>query len=127
MKAIRQLLVTLTLLPVLAVAAPVDISRDELKARQTKGEATLLVDVRSAEEFAAGHIAGAINVPHDQIASRATELAAHKTDGTLVLYCRTGRRTALAIEALEAQGYTGLMHLDGDMQGWQGAGEPVVK
>lgn len=127
MKTIHPLLVMLVLLPVLAMAAPVDISRDELKARETKGEATLLVDVRSADEFAAGHIAGAINIPHDQIAGRATELAAHKTAGTLVLYCRSGRRTALAIEALEAQGFTGLMHLVGDMQGWQAAGQPVVK
>ncbi len=126
MPMLRLLFVVLLLLPALTLAAT-DINPDALKARQAKGEATLLVDVRSAEEFAAGHIPGAINIPHDQIAARAPELAAHKSDGTLILYCRSGRRTALATEALEAQGFTGLMHLVGDMQGWQAAGEPVAQ
>lgn len=127
MQVLRLLFIVLLLLPTLTLAAPTDITPDALKARQAKGEATLLIDVRSAEEFAAGHIPGAINIPHDQIAARAPELAAHKSDGTLILYCRSGRRTALAIDALEAQGFTGLMHLDGDMQGWQAAGEPVAQ
>lgn len=131
MKSLRSLSLAtaflFALLPALAGAAASEISREELKARQGKGEPTVLVDVRSAAEFAAGHVAGAINIPHDQIASRAQELTAHKTDGTLVLYCRSGRRTALAVEALEAQGYTGLKHLSGDMQGWESAGEPVAR
>ena len=113
-------------LPVAAFALT-DISRDELKALQAGTDKPVLVDVRSAEEFAAGHIAGAINIPHDQLPARAGELAAHKADGSLVLYCRSGRRTGLAAAALESQGFSGLKHLAGDMQGWQEAGEPVAK
>ena len=127
MKSMRHLLVVLALLPALALAAATDITRDDLKVRQAHHEATVLVDVRSATEFAAGHIAGAINIPHDQLGTRAAELAAHKTDGTLVLYCRSGRRTGLAVTTLEAQGFTSLKHLAGDMQGWQDAGETVEK
>lgn len=125
---LKSALVALLLVaaPALAPAAAETISRDALKARQA-AESLVVVDVRSAEEFAAGHIAGAINIPHEQVAARAGELAAHKTDGKLVLYCRSGRRTALAVEALEKQGFSGLLHLDGDMQGWTAAGEPTVK
>lgn len=122
----RWLLSACLALPLAAYAAT-DISRADLKARQASGEKTVLVDVRSAEEFAAGHIAGAINIPHDQLPARAGELEAHKTDGSLVLYCRSGRRTGLAAAALEEQGFSGLKHLTGDMQGWQEAGEPVAK
>ena len=127
MKTLRHLVVVLALLPALALAAPTDISRDDLKVRLAHHEATVLVDVRSATEFAAGHIPGAINIPHDQVVTRASELAAHKTDGSLVLYCHSGRRAGLAATALEAQGFTGLKHLTGDMQGWQDAGETVEK
>lgn len=129
MNNIRLIAATLllALLPVLLPAAATDISREELKARQSAGKPTLLVDVRTAGEFAAGHIPGAINIPHDQIAARAGELAAHKADGSLVLYCRSGRRTGIAVEALETQGFSRLMHLDGDMQGWEAAAEPVSK
>jgi rhodanese-related sulfurtransferase len=131
MKRIRPFTAALTLLaallPALALAAATDISREELKSRLAKAEPTVIVDVRSPEEFAAGHVAGAINIPHDQVVTRAGELAAHKSDGNVVLYCRSGRRTALAVEALEARGYTGLKHLIGDMQGWEAAGEPLAR
>jgi phage shock protein E len=127
MSVARMLFPLLLILPALSLAAASDLSRDELKARQAAGTATVIVDVRSAEEFAEGHVAGAINIPHDQLLTRAGELAAHKADGSLVLYCRSGRRTALAVEALERQGFSGLNHLTGDMQGWVAAGEPVSR
>jgi phage shock protein E len=64
-----------------------------------------LVDVRTPGEYAAGHIEGALNIPHDRIAERAPELGADKGK-SFVLYCRSGRRAAFALEALQGVGYT---------------------
>ena len=74
--------------------------------------------MRTPEEFAAGHVPGAINVPHDELQSRLGELAALR-DKDVVVYCKSGRRSGLALEFLGQQGYTRLRHLDGDLQGWE--------
>jgi phage shock protein E len=116
----------LAITPAFAAAAAEEISREAFKKRQANGAQLVVVDVRSPEEFAAGHIPGAINIPHDRIATRAGELAANKSDGNLVLYCRSGRRVAMAVEILEKQGFSKLLHLEGDMPGWVAAGEPAA-
>jgi rhodanese-related sulfurtransferase/uncharacterized damage-inducible protein DinB len=69
----------------------------------------LLVDVRSPAEYAQGHLEGAMLLPHDQIASRASELGSDK-DRQIVLYCRTGNRSKQAKESLEKLGYTHVMN-----------------
>jgi rhodanese-related sulfurtransferase/DNA-binding HxlR family transcriptional regulator len=71
------------------------IDRDELRERLTRGEAVLL-DVRPAEEFAAGHIEGARSIPHDELERRLAELPA---DREIVAYCR-GPFCAYAHEAV---------------------------
>ncbi|MGX9462956.1 rhodanese-like domain-containing protein [Shewanella sp. A14] len=65
----------------------------------------MVIDVRTAEEFAAGHINGAINIPFDQIVPELTKLNLTK-DTDLVLYCRSGRRSGIAQNALVKQGYS---------------------
>lgn len=125
MKTLRLLAALLLALPALALAAATDISREEFQARRADGAPMLVLDVRSPDEFAAGHIPGAVNIPHDQLEARAAGLAPAGRE--VVVYCRSGRRSALAIEALEARGWTGLRHLQGDMQGWEAAGLPVEK
>ena len=92
----------------------------EMQAR--KDRSLLLLDVRTPEEFAAGHIPGAVNIPYDQVAAH---LSAIPKDDEVVLYCHSGRRAGLAAEVLATKGYTKLAHLQGDMQGWQSAGRPV--
>lgn len=123
----RRLLLALTLLPALALAAPTDMSRDELQARQAKGQPTVLIDVRTPAEFAAGHVPGAINIPVDQVEARIGEIDKLRSKGEIVLYCRSGRRAGAAAGVLEARGYQGLRHLEGDFQGWEAAGLPVVR
>lgn len=130
MRMLQRLLALAFLLPALALAAPQDISREDLLARLSQpagAPPVLLVDVRSAEEFAAGHLPGALNIPHDAIESRLGEFAGLARGKDVVLYCRSGRRTALAAEVLEKHGYTGLRHLDGDYAGWTAAGKAVEK
>lgn len=65
----------------------------------------VVIDVRTADEFAAGHVAGAINVPHDQIGARIASLVPRK-DTPVVLYCRSGRRSGIALDTLRGMGYT---------------------
>lgn len=84
---------------------------DGATAKQLVAGGARLVDVRTQQEYEAGHIQGAILLPYDQIAARAAELGPKETQ--IVLYCRSGRRTAIAARALEALGYTRVW----DMQG----------
>jgi rhodanese-related sulfurtransferase len=83
-----------------------------------------VLDVRTPQEFAEGHVPGAVNVPYDQVASRLAEVP---KDKDIVLYCRSGRRAGLAADVLAAQGYTRLSHLEGDMPAWIEKGHPVEK
>ncbi len=77
-----------------------------------------VVDVRTPQEFASGHVPGAINIPYEEIGKRAAEIGPASTP--VVLYCRSGRRSAIAAETLQKAGYTKLY----DMQvvtAWPGA------
>jgi rhodanese-related sulfurtransferase len=109
--------------PAAAMSQVTQVSPDALLEMQAQKDASLfLLDVRKPEEFSAGHIPGAVNIPYDQVAARLGEIP--KGD-EVVLYCHSGRRAGLAAEVLAANGYTKLAHLEGDMQGWQSAGRPV--
>jgi rhodanese-related sulfurtransferase len=99
------------------------ISPQALLERQAKGDSSLFVlDVRTPQEFSAGHVPGAVNIPYDEVASHLAEIP---KDKDVVLYCKSGRRAGLAAEVLEANGYTKLEHLQGDMQAWLQDGRPV--
>lgn len=101
----------------------VQVSQEALLERQQKGdEATYVLDVRSPEEYASGHVPGAVNIPYDQIASRIAEVP---KDKDVVLYCKSGRRAGIAAEVLAGQGYTRLQHLEGDIVAWVDKGRPV--
>ena len=112
--------------PAPAAAVP-QLTADALLARLAPGAsapAPLLLDVRRAEEFAAGHVPGARNLPHEQLVADPALIGAPK-DAEIVVYCQSGRRANLALEALRKAGYTRLAHLDGDYAGWQAQGRAV--
>jgi phage shock protein E len=67
----------------------------------------VIVDVRTQQEYAAGHVQGAILIPHDQMEQRWQELEAFR-DQPVVLYCRSGRRSGIALEVLRTKGFTQL-------------------
>ena len=99
------------------------LSQDAYLALPKSGEkAPFVLDVRAPEEFVTGYVPGAVNIPYDQVAARLAEVP---KDKDVVLYCRSGRRAAMAAEVLAAQGYTRLMHLEGDMPAWIAQGRPV--
>lgn len=72
----------------------------------------LLVDVRTPEEFAAGHLPGAINIPHDEIVSGLAELKTPKTT-EIVLYCQSGGRSGVATSSLGKAGFTSASNAGG--------------
>lgn len=114
---------------VLADAPPAaaQIDHEQLQGRIQQGDAKLVVlDVRTPEEFAAGHVPGARNIPHDALAARVAELESVR-DSDIVVYCRSGRRSQIAIETLTAKGFTRLGHLNGDFLAWQAANRPIEK
>lgn len=86
----------------------------------------LILDVRTAAEYSAGHLKNAINIPHDRLAERMPDFRKYANVPVLV-YCKSGRRAELAIDVLREAGFTNLNHLTGDMDGWLEAGYPVTK
>jgi len=81
----------------------------------------ILIDVRTAEEFAEGHIAGAVNIPVDYIERRLAEIP---TDIPVVVYCRSGNRSARAATTLVENNYAEVYDLGG-IASWVSAGYPV--
>jgi phage shock protein E len=94
----------------ISVAQAQVISAADGKAMVARG--ALLVDVRSAQEFNTGHVEGAINIPHLDVAKRLSEFGDNR-DREIVLYCRSGNRSGLAQESLKALGYTRVFNAGG--------------
>ncbi|MBS0395911.1 MAG: rhodanese-like domain-containing protein [Proteobacteria bacterium] len=130
MRRLASLLAILVLAGAAAAEPPAAVpavAPDTLLARQAAHDPGLVVlDVRTPAEYAAGHVPGAINVPHDQVAARLAELAPYR-DKDLVVYCGTGRRAGLALAVLGEHGFTRLGHLEGDWQAWSAAGRPAER
>lgn len=96
-----------------ANAAPYKkISADEAMNMMQSGQKVTIVDVRTPAEFAGGHIQGAINVPNENIAS-STVPALADLDATILVYCRSGSRSAQAARKLLAVGYTNVIDFGG--------------
>lgn len=98
------------------------LSQEEFLSSPPAG--ALILDVRTQGEFSSGHIPGAVNIPHDELASRLSELES-ESDRPLVVYCRSGKRAGLASSVLLEAGYTNVLHLEGDMNAWQANGRPT--
>lgn len=125
---IRTVAATLAaaLLAVATFAGEPPLAPQALAGMQRAHAAPRVVDVRTAEEYRDGHVPGALNVPYDQIGARAGVLDVAR-DAPIVVYCRTGKRAAIAQRTLEGLGYTHVRLLDGSFQAWQAAQLPVVR
>ena len=84
----------------------------------------VLLDVRTANEFAEGHIEGAINIDQGQSDFLEKAKAALPTDKKIAVYCRSGRRSANAAGKLAAEGYR-CVNLKGGIVAWKEADKPV--
>lgn len=100
------------------VAADGETKAPELASRIARGEAPVVLDVRSAEEYASGHVPGARNVPVDELAARLAELGSAR-EAEVVVYCERGGRAERARKLLREAGFSDVRHLEGDMSGWR--------
>ncbi len=95
------------------------ISMDEAAQLMQQETDFVLLDVRTPEEYAGGHIPGAINVPNETIGSDPIDALPNKEQKILV-YCRSGNRSKMAAAKLAEQGYTNIVEIGG-IQSWSGA------
>lgn len=97
-------------------------------AEEAIAAADVLIDVREADEFAAGHIPGAIHASRGLLEFKlASSPELSSRDLRIVLYCKTGGRAALAACSLQDMGYLFVKSLGGGIDAWVAAGKPVVK
>lgn len=85
----------------------------------------IVLDVRTAEEYAEGHLAGALNIDQGEDDFEAKAKATLEKEKTIAVYCRSGRRSASASNRLAAEGYK-CVNLKGGIIAWKDAGKPVV-
>ena len=94
------------------------ISQDEAMQMMKDESGYLIVDVRTPEEFAEGHIPGAINVPNEEIGTEMPDALPDK-DQLLLVYCRRGNRSKEASQKLADMGYTNVYEFGG-IETWTG-------
>ena len=127
MRRAPVLLLAATAVFAAAAGGPAPIEPKQLGERIAWADPSLVVlDVRTPAEFAEGHLPGAINIPHTELASRLEELSRAR-EADIVVYCRTGNRTAQALGILENAGFSRLFHLQGDYTRWSEEKRPVVR
>jgi rhodanese-related sulfurtransferase len=105
-------------------AGPRSITAEELAEKIQFSQAPLILDVRSKEEYAEGHIPGALNIPHAELPDRLSEIDAAKTD-EIVVHCRSGYRAGIAEKILIEAGYSDVRDLAGHMNAWKSDGHPI--
>ena len=93
-------------------AVYVNITAQEAKEIMDTQEGYIILDVRTQEEYEEGHIPGAAQISHEEIAEKAEEVLTDKNQLILV-YCRSGRRSKIAAEALVELGYTNIKEFGG--------------
>lgn len=104
-----------------SVVTPTELSK------QLEGETSpLILDVRSREEFARGHIPGAVNIPYRELGERLSELDA-ATDRDIVVHCETGPRARVGESVLRDAGYHNIQQLEGHMAAWRERDLPISR
>lgn len=102
-----------------------DLSVDEFEIA-LHGDQVQLVDVRTPQEYAAGHLDGAKLMDWNG-GQFQKEMATLDKDKPVLLYCGSGRRSDAALRELEKAGYQDVKHLVGGIQAWTQAGRPVAR
>ena len=112
--------------PLPAPAADPGMTQGQLMEGLTNGSAPPVIDVRTPDEYRAGHVPGAINIPLQEFQQRFAELSTYR-DKEAVMYCESGMRASRGGGWLESQGFDELRYLDGHMQAWRKAGLPTER
>lgn len=108
-----------------------NLTPDQVEAELASGHA-VLVDVRDADERAAGAIPGSLHAPRGKLEFLADPASPMHKPGLeperrVILHCASGGRSALSAMTLRQLGYTDVAHLEGGMRAWLAAGKPVAR
>jgi phage shock protein E len=107
-----------------SAGADPNISQQELVERLQARAEMLVLDVRTAREFHTGHVPGAVNIPHTELAKRLPEIVGYQNKA-VVIYCETGGRASTATRVLREAGFASIRHLQGDMAAWRARALPM--
>jgi len=108
----------------LRATAAVSISSQDLIRLMNQG--ALVLDIRKPEEFAAGHVNGAKQLPSDQILTAGENFKRFK-EKPVIVYCESGSLAAAAVRQLNLQGFTKAFSLRGGLAGWRAENLPIAK
>lgn len=100
------------------------VSVETVREQLARPAAPMLLDVRTAEEFAGGHVPRAVNIPIQALPQRLAEVP---KDREVIVYCESGKRSARALDLLKEAGYTRVREMDGSMAAWREAGYAIEK
>jgi len=104
-------------------AAYGDVSVEQARSLIQEEPDLVVLDVRTVAEYEEGHIAGAINIPVEELEERLGEL---DPSSEYLVYCRTGNRSRVAVQLMSAGGFQRVYHMSSGITAWVGAGYPVV-
>lgn len=93
---------------------------------ETPPAGLVILDIRTPEEFAAGHIEGAINIDY-YAADFEQQLGELDLDVPYVMYCNSGNRSSNTLPLMDSIGFSEVYELDGGIQAWFGAGLPIAQ
>lgn len=106
------------------VPADAKLSPQDVKDAMENQKDLQLIDVRTSGEYGGGHLRGAKNISLDRIGAHLADLSKEKP---LIVYCRSGQRSASALKTLRDAGFSQAKHLQGGIGAWQGAGLSVIR
>lgn len=134
-RSLLTALIGVVLAATLAACASTETSTAEAGVRVDDAEAVAalleaepdrtVIDVRTPEEFAAGHVEGAVLVDYNA-PDFADRIAEFDPEGDYVIYCRSGNRSAGARDVMADQGFTDVVDVEGGIVAWNEAGLPIV-
>jgi len=99
---------------------------DVKQAQSMSKQGALLLDVREVSEYAEVHAPNATLIPLGEISTRLIEISAYK-DKPIAVICRSGRRSAKAVQLLQDAGYSQVSNVNGGMSAWENAGLTVIR
>ena len=109
-----------------AKASVKEVSVDE--AQQLLGETDLVIDVREPAEYQEAHIAGAIHIPRGMLEFKlSADTQLEDRSRSVLLYCKSSGRAALAAVAMQKMGYLDVKSIAGGIDAWRAADKPVVQ
>jgi len=104
----------------------ITINASEFKKKVSEQD-TIILDVRTPDEYKTGHLSGSINLDFNNRTSFTNSLKSLDKNKTYLVYCRSGNRSSQAVDLMAEQGFTDLVNLEGGIISWQAADLPTIK